>query len=42
MVSVASLTTVWQFLFIVVMDDLLMSEKGVIMGTMFFSVCGVH
>ena len=40
--SVASLTVVWQFLFIGAVNDLPISEKGVIMGRMFFSVCGVH
>ena len=40
--TVASLAIVCQFLWVVPMNDLSMSEKGVIMGRMFASLCGVH
>ena len=40
--TVASLAIVCQFLWVVAVNDLSMSEKGVIMGRMFVSLCGVH
>ena len=38
----ASSAIVCQFLWMVAMNDLPMSEKGVKMGKMFVSVCGVR
>ena len=40
--SVVSLATMCQFLCMMAVSCLPMSEKGVIMGTMLVSVCGVH
>ena len=40
--SVMSLTTLCQFLCIIALSSLPMSEKGVTMGRMLVSVCGVR
>ena len=40
--NVMSLAIVCQFLCIVAVNSLPMSAKGIIMGRMFVTVCGVH